>query len=70
MSRCSCRPRRPSRRVLAEYCGRSQYANQGERVVSGQHLMQAESDIFLGWTRTTGPDGVDRDKKVLQSRRV
>ena len=56
--------------VLAEYCGRSQYANQGERVVSGQHLMQAESDIFLGWTRITGPDGVDRDKKVLQSRRV
>ena len=27
--------------VLAEYCGRSQYANQGERVVAGQHLMQA-----------------------------
>ena len=37
--------------VLADYCGRSQYANQGERVVAGQHLMQAESDIFLGWTR-------------------
>ena len=36
--------------VLAEYCGRSQYANQGERVVAGQHLMQAQSDIFLGWT--------------------
>ncbi len=34
--------------VLAEYCGRSQYANQGARVVAGQHLMQAESDIFLG----------------------
>ena len=27
--------------VLADYCGRSQYANQGERVVAGQHLMQA-----------------------------
>ena len=37
--------------VLADYCGRSQYTNQGERVVAGQHLMQAESDIFLGWTR-------------------
>ena len=36
--------------VLAEYCGRSQYSNQGERVVAGQHLMQAQSDIFLGWT--------------------
>ena len=37
--------------VLADYAGRSQYTNQGERVVAGQHLMQAESDIFLGWTR-------------------
>jgi len=52
--------------VLAEYCGRSQYANEGERVVAGQHLMQAESDIFLGWTRATGPDGVDRDFYVRQ----
>ncbi|MGW7682004.1 DUF2252 domain-containing protein [Kribbella sp. NPDC054772] len=52
--------------VLAEYCGRSQYTNQGERVVAGQHLMQAESDIFLGWTRVPGPDGVDRDYYVRQ----
>jgi len=52
--------------VLAAYCGRSQYNNQGERVVAGQHLMQAESDIFLGWTRVTGPDGVDRDYYVRQ----
>jgi uncharacterized protein (DUF2252 family) len=52
--------------VLAAYCGRSQYGNQGERVVAGQHLMQAESDIFLGWTRVTGPDGVDRDYYVRQ----
>ena len=41
--------------VLAEYCGRSQYTNQGERVVAGQHLMQAQSDIFLGWTRVDRP---------------
>jgi uncharacterized protein (DUF2252 family) len=54
--------------VLAEYCGRSQYANQGERVVAGQHLMQAQSDIFLGWTRAQGPDGVDRDLYVRQLR--
>src|SRR6185312_14365973 len=47
--------------VLAQYCGRSQYTNQGERVVAGQHLMQAESDIFLGWTRAPGPDKVNRD---------
>ena len=52
--------------VLAEYCGRSRYNNQGERVVAGQHLMQAQSDIFLGWTRITGPDGIDRDFYVRQ----
>ncbi len=54
--------------VLAEYCGRSQYNNQGERVVAGQHLMQAQSDIFLGWTRVPAPDGVDRDFYVRQLR--
>jgi uncharacterized protein (DUF2252 family) len=54
--------------VLAEYCGRSQYNNQGERVVAGQHLQQAQSDIFLGWTHITGPDGVDRDFYVRQLR--
>ena len=41
--------------VLADYCGRSEYTNQGERVVAGQHLMQAQSDIFLGWTRAHRP---------------
>jgi uncharacterized protein (DUF2252 family) len=54
--------------VLADYAGRSQYTNQGERVVAGQHLQQAQSDIFLGWTRITGPDGVDRDFYVRQLR--
>ena len=53
--------------VLAAYAGRSQYNNQGERVVAGQHLMQAQSDIFLGWTRVPNPlDGVDRDFYVRQ----
>ena len=53
--------------VLAEYAGRSRYTNQGERAVAGQHLMQAESDIFLGWTRVTNPeDGVNRDFYVRQ----
>ena len=52
--------------VLAEYCGRSKYSNEGERVVAGQHLMQAQSDIFLGWTRVPAPDGVDRDFYVRQ----
>jgi uncharacterized protein (DUF2252 family) len=41
------------RSVLAAYAGESQYDNQGERVVSGQRLMQTASDIFLGWQRTT-----------------
>jgi uncharacterized protein (DUF2252 family) len=54
--------------VLADYCGRSQYNNQGERVVAGQHLQQAQSDIFLGWTRIAGPDGIDRDFYVRQLR--
>ena len=53
--------------VLADYAGRSRYNNQGERVVAGQHLQQAQSDIFLGWTRITNPeDGVDRDFYVRQ----
>jgi uncharacterized protein (DUF2252 family) len=54
--------------VLAEFAGQSQYRNEGERVVAGQHLMQAQSDIFLGWTRITGPDGIDRDFYVRQLR--
>ncbi|HYB10223.1 MAG TPA: DUF2252 domain-containing protein [Alphaproteobacteria bacterium] len=37
--------------VLAPYAGASVYRNQGERVVVGQRLIQAASDIFLGWTQ-------------------
>jgi uncharacterized protein (DUF2252 family) len=44
---------RPS--VLEGRAGRSPFPNQGERVVVGQRLMQAASDIFLGWT--SGPGG-------------
>ena len=54
--------------VLAEFAGRSQYKNEGERVVAGQHLMQAQSDIFLGWTHILAPDGVERDFYVRQLR--
>jgi DNA-binding transcriptional regulator YhcF (GntR family) len=43
------------RSVLAGYAGQSEYHNQGERVVTGQHLMQAVSDIFLGWQRAPLP---------------
>jgi uncharacterized protein (DUF2252 family) len=35
--------------VLAPYAGPSVYENQGQRIVVGQRLMQASSDIFLGW---------------------
>ncbi|HEU4703788.1 MAG TPA: DUF2252 domain-containing protein [Conexibacter sp.] len=52
--------------VLAPYAGASRYANQGRRVVEGQRLMQAASDIFLGWIRTTGLDGRERDFYVRQ----
>ncbi|GAA2807863.1 DUF2252 domain-containing protein [Kitasatospora sp. CM 4170] len=54
--------------VLAAHVGASQYRNQGERVVSGQRLMQATSDIFLGWERVEGIDGRTRDFYVRQLR--
>ena len=40
--------------VLSRFAGTSRYKNQGERVVAGQRLMQAASDIFLGWQHTEG----------------
>ena len=42
--------------------------NEGERVVVGQRLMQAASDIFLGWQRIEGIDGRERDFYVRQLR--
>ena len=47
--------------VLEPFLGKSRYANHGQRVVEGQRLMQAASDIMLGWHRVTGLDGVKRD---------
>jgi uncharacterized protein (DUF2252 family) len=48
--------------VLEEFLGPSEFANHGERVVTGQRLMQASSDIFLGWLHVEeGMDGQDRD---------
>lgn len=41
--------------VLEPYAGKSQYGHNGQRVVVGQRLMQAASDMFLGWT--SGPAG-------------
>src|SRR5437764_7341705 len=54
--------------VLERFVGKSKFRNQGERVVAGQHLMQAASDIFLGWEQTDGIDGVRRDFYVRQLR--
>jgi uncharacterized protein (DUF2252 family) len=55
--------------VLGRFVGASKYANQGQRVVAGQRLMQAASDIFLGWQRTeAGLDGRQRDFYVRQLR--
>ena len=47
--------------VLAPLLRASAHANHGQRVVVGQQLMQASSDIFLGWARVAGLDGVARD---------
>ena len=54
--------------VLEEFVGKSGYANHGARVVAGQHLMQAASDIFLGHQSFEGPDGVSRDFYLRQLR--
>jgi uncharacterized protein (DUF2252 family) len=48
--------------VMEEHLGKSRFANHGQRVVTGQRLMQATSDIFLGWLRVpAGLDGLSRD---------
>ncbi len=51
--------------VLEPCAGASEYTHHGRRVVAGQRLMQAASDIFLGWQRITA-DGVTRDYYVRQ----
>ena len=53
--------------VLEPFLGKSEFANHGQRVVEGQRLTQAASDILLGWIRTDqAPDGVKRDFYVRQ----
>ncbi len=54
--------------VLERFVGKSRYQNHGQRVVAGQRLMQAASDIFLGWQRVNGLDGQVRDFYVRQLR--
>jgi len=53
--------------VLERFVGKSEYSNCGQRVVAGQRLMQAVSDIFLGWRHVdAGLDGQKRDFYVRQ----
>jgi uncharacterized protein (DUF2252 family) len=52
--------------VLERFAGASTRHQHGERVVVGQRLMQAASDIFLGWLRVTDLDGQRRDYYVRQ----
>ena len=53
--------------VLEPFAGRSGFAQNGQRVVEGQRLMQAASDIFLGWLRVDqGVDGASQDYYVRQ----
>jgi uncharacterized protein (DUF2252 family) len=50
--------------VLAPFAGGSNYSNHGERVVVGQRMMQAATDVFIGWTR------VPIDKRYFYVRRL
>jgi uncharacterized protein (DUF2252 family) len=52
--------------VLEPHVGASRFKNHGRRVVEGQRLMQAASDIFLGWCPAVGVDGKSRDFYVRQ----
>jgi hypothetical protein len=52
--------------VLEPFVGKSTYSHHGQRVVAGQRLMQAATDIFLGWVRIKGSDAVTRDYYVRQ----
>ncbi len=52
--------------VLERFLPRSTYRHNGQRVVAGQRLMQAATDIFLGWITIKGLDGVTRDYYVRQ----
>ncbi len=52
--------------VLEPYLPKPRVSNHGQRVVEGQQLMQAAGDIFLGWDRVRGVDGVSRDFYMRQ----
>lgn len=54
--------------MLEPYAGKSVHANHGQRVVVGQRVMQAASDVFLGWTRTL--DGRDVYLRQLRDMKI
>jgi uncharacterized protein (DUF2252 family) len=54
--------------VLESFTGASRFRTNGQRIVAGQHLMQANSDIFLGYETVEGVDGVKRDFYLRQLR--
>ncbi len=54
--------------VLEEFLGPSEFSNHGERVVTGQRLMQASSDIFLGWLHVDS--GLDEQPRDFYSRQL
>jgi uncharacterized protein (DUF2252 family) len=54
------------RSVLEPYLGGSEFENSGERVVRGQQISQAVSDVFLGWQRSEGLEGAEHDFYVRQ----
>jgi uncharacterized protein (DUF2252 family) len=54
--------------ALEEFAGKSAYRNHGARVVAGQRLMQASSDIFLGWQRMETMEGARIDFYARQLR--
>jgi hypothetical protein len=53
--------------VLEGHLPKSRYRQHGARVVHGQRMMQAASDIFLGWLAALGPDGSKRDYYLRQA---
>ena len=56
--------------VLEPYLGKSSYANHGQRVVTGQRMMQSVSDIFLGWVHVDGKETLDGESRDFYFRQL
>ena len=54
--------------VLEPHLGKSEFENHGQRVVEGQRMMQAASDLFLGWLRE--PEGVNDEARDFYVRQL